>query len=272
MLVAMTTAAPYSSLATIPGDAGRFVASHLDRTFRRMLRGEGVVETPEFVRLITGQPHPFGNLAIFSHEPAADDVAAAIEPLVHCGAPAAAIFTNTVGADAHARLTSAGFQPAGAMPAMAVEIDSLPATSMPQECAMVRVGAGPDADAWTATFAVGYELPRPVAEWFSPNAARATTDERSPIQYFVALKRGRPVATSMLHLADGVAGIYCVATTPEDRRQGLGAHLTAEPLRLARRQGYRVGILQASHAGHPIYRGLGFQDLGGLPLYVRMPT
>lgn len=47
---------------------------------------------------------------------------------------------------------------------------------------------------------------------------------------------------------------------------------TAEPLRIARRLGYRVGVLQSSQTGHPVYLGLGFADAGEVPMFVRMPA
>ena len=47
---------------------------------------------------------------------------------------------------------------------------------------------------------------------------------------------------------------------------------TAEPLRIAHRLDYRVGVLQASDEGHPVYRRIGFVDVGAVPLYLRMPA
>jgi ribosomal protein S18 acetylase RimI-like enzyme len=100
----------------------------------------------------------------------------------------------------------------------------------------------------------------------------ATTAEDAPIQYFAIRKDGKPVCTSFLYLEDGVAGIYCVATIPEERGRGLGAHATAEPLRLARKLGFCAGVLQSSPAGHSLYRKLGFVAVGEVPLYVKMPV
>ena len=75
-----------------------------------------------------------------------------------------------------------------------------------------------------------------------------------------------------MYLQNGVAGIYAVSTAPDHRRKGLGAHATAEPLRIAAKLGYCVGILQASGPGQPVYRRLGFNEFGPIPLFVRMPT
>jgi predicted acetyltransferase len=66
------------------------------------------------------------------------------------------------------------------------------------------------------------------------------------------------VCTSLICLADEVAGVYCVATIPEERGKGLGSHATAEPLRLVGKLGYRVAVLQSSRAGHSMYAKLGF--------------
>lgn len=265
-------AAPFISIAAIGAGAAEVSQRHIDHMFRAVLRGPNVVADPRFLRLMTGEAHPFGNFAIVSDPFDEAGAAAAIEPLLDCGAPAAALFLGQPGPAVIDRLRAAGFEAHEPMPAMAVEIDSLAQTSLPSELAWTRVGSGAEGDEWASAFAEGYELPRGVAEAFSPNQIQATKAADAPIQYFAVRKAGRIVCTSILYLAHGVAGIYGVATIPEERKKGLGAHATAEPLRHARTLGYRVGVLQSSEAGHPVYRRLGFKNVGIVPMFLKIPN
>jgi hypothetical protein len=269
----MNDAAPLiSSIASLGASMGPAIGRHLDLAFRAIARGPNVVNEPGFLRLISGEPHPLGNFAVLT---TADRSSArsAVEPLVAGPFPSAVLFPGmTVPAEVDAFLVPQGFSAHGAMPAMAIDIDRIGATSLPADCELVRVGAGADGEEWVRQFAVGYELPLGVARYFSPVAVGADTAEDSPMQFFAIRRGGVIVSTSVCCLCDGLAGIYCVSTIPEHRRQGLGEHATAEPLRRAAKLGYRVGLLQSSEAGYPVYRKLGFADFGGVPLYVRIPS
>jgi len=82
----------------------------------------------------------------------------------------------------------------------------------------------------------------------------------APYRSYVVYWEGKPVSTAAVFLGQEVAGIYSVATTPEARGKGFGAAVTLAPLLDARKMGYRVGILQASEMGFPVYKRMGFKQ------------
>jgi GNAT superfamily N-acetyltransferase len=267
----MSEATMVPSIASIRDEIGARAARHLDTAFRAIMRPPAAEHQSEFMRIITGELHPLGNAAIVSNpnDPAVTRTAAT--PLQESGLPAAVLFTEGVSTDATQALEAMGFTHHGAMPAMAVDIDAMGDTALPAGYAWARVGAGSEGSAWADAMAAGYPLPVGLAQLFSPHALGADMATDAAIQFFAVLKDGAPVATSMLLLADGLAGIYCVSTLAAERGRGLGAHATAQAVREARQLGYRVGVLQSSPAGHSVYLKLGFLDLAEIPMFVRMP-
>ena len=80
----------------------------------------------------------------------------------------------------------------------------------------------------------------------------------------VALTRlaGRPAATALGCLHDDVLGVYNVATLPDVRRQGLALAATVAILRDGAARGARYAVLESTEEGLPLYRRLGFREVG----------
>jgi GNAT superfamily N-acetyltransferase len=113
---------------------------------------------------------------------------------------------------------------------------------------------------WARTFCAGMEVPAAVATVLEPAIARDALGEAAAIRYYLARLDGEPVATAMLVLAAGVAGIYAVATIETARRRGIGAAVTLAPLLDARDRGYVAGVLQSSEMGYGVYARMGFTE------------
>lgn len=256
------------SLPVAERAAANVIADHLDHVFRTVLAPDDALNSRVCMRFITGEPHPFGNFALFSRAATPADVTRDAAPLAEQTCPAAIVFLDAGTPEQVAAAIELGFAPAESMPLMSVTPATLAPTALPEGYTCRQITAD-EAAAWSQTFSDGYGLPLRVGSLMSIDRAAA----RAPgaTSYFTAEYRGRLVATSVLYLHDGLAGIYCVATLPEHRGKGLGAHLTAEPLRGAWDLGYTTGVLQASQIGAPVYQRIGFRTHGHMTLLVRMP-
>ena len=163
-----------------------------------------------------------------------------------------------------------GLQPAWELPGMAINlalVDNEPETIA--NFTIQRVSNAEMQMLWARIVAAGSGFPD-VAIDAVVRLEAALSDPQYRAQHrYIGLLNGTPVATSALVLDSGVAGIYAVATIPEARRKGIGRIMTVMPLLDARQIGYRVGVLQASSIGYPIYATIGFREVCKYRLYLQ---
>ena len=83
-----------------------------------------------------------------------------------------------------------------------------------------------------------------------------------PLYHFLGRLGAQPVATASLLLAEGIAGVYDVATVPDVRKGGIGTAMMLHILHVARAQGYNHAWLQPSEMAYLFYEQLGFRVCG----------
>lgn len=82
--------------------------------------------------------------------------------------------------------------------------------------------------------------------------------ENNPLEMYVGYLNGSPTVTGILVTHADVAGIYYVATTPNERKKGFGSDMMNHLLNAAKKKGYTLATLQASSEGLSLYERLGF--------------
>ena len=164
-------------------------------------------------------------------------------------------------------LTSHKFTTMGEAAGMAIDLQEMNgADRAPADFRIIEVKDNATLETWCRVAATGFGVPEPalpsIIQWFSKDI-----ELKQPLRFYLGLLDGKPVATSMYYLGAGVAGLYFVATLEEARNQGIGFAITQKPLLDARELGYRVGILQASKMGKPVYLRLGFKEYSTIGSY-----
>lgn len=159
------------------------------------------------------------------------------------------------------RLQTHGWMPGGEAPGMAIELQTLnEAFSSPPSLTIERIHDAETLRTWLRVMTVGSDIPEEGLKLLLELVSRHGFMDNPSVHYYLGVLAGKPVATSLLYLGAGVAGIYNVATLPEARHQGIGSALTLAPLLQARTWGYRVGTLQSSPMGLHLYQRLGFRE------------
>jgi GNAT superfamily N-acetyltransferase len=240
------------------------------------LKGGQVTDTAQYKRCITDIPMALFN-SIMDARLAHEEVDATIQTLVSdAGSRGVPVMwwigPSTQPVDLGEHLKKHGFMLNEDSPGMAVDLAKLNEKLISPEGFSIQQAQDDDAFwQWSRTCLLAFGAP-PTAEL----AMKAWHDllafsKVETIQAYIGWLDNKPVATSLLILAGGVAGIYAVATMPEARRKGIGARITLHPLLLARAMGYKAGVLGASEMGESVYRSLGFQDYCRLSSYVWQP-
>jgi ribosomal protein S18 acetylase RimI-like enzyme len=242
---------------------------------RRTIAGERVIRTPELVAYTCDIGSQDVNEVVgarFGPDDAAD---AAIEATIALfgGRP----FLWWLGeddrpADLGDRLTRHGIGYIDDIPGMAMDLAELAAAEAAPPPPELSIRPVLDADAMRSFHAV---LIQGFPEDFVDEGAEAEIGRASaraaaesgyrepsglPTRWLGSVD-GRPVTTTRLHTAAGVAGIYTVITAADARRRGHGEAVTRHVLHVARDAGLRIATLQASSAGRGIYERIGFREL-----------
>lgn len=239
-------------------------------------RGKGCTlqRAGDTVWFYTGVPHPLFNgvpRAILN----AHDVQSTIDGLQATidarGAPAFWwLGPGTKPDDLGSTLQSRGLQPAGEVPGMALDLDSL-GSRLPEIVgfAVEKVANETQQALWARVAAIGTGFADPAVKALEAVEASLGDAAYQAQHRYIGYLDGKPVASAALVLDAGVAGIYAIATIPPARQRGIGRTMTVLPLLEARQLGYRVATLQASPLGYPIYKKLGFQEVCDYRLYLQ---
>ena len=89
------------------------------------------------------------------------------------------------------------------------------------------------------------------------------------VHIYVERRGGEPVATLMIVDSDGHSEVQMVAVVPEARGSGLAGKLLAHGLADAAERGSESVTLIATKLGYPVYRRLGFENVGVFEMWER---
>lgn len=215
--------------------------------------------SPECPFVATGLPAAFFN-GVFAAGPVDDPdqlIADATAFMAERGVPwllwvREGVDDALLDAGRRAGLTDAGGPLAMALPA----IPKIPPLPDGLEIAVVRDVAG--LEVARDLCARGFEVPREFLDVF---VAESMLDDPSVVMVTGSVD-DVPVSTALVGVTGTTAGIYNVATPPEHRRLGYGEALTWAAVAEGARLGCDHSTLQASPMGAPVYRRMGYLDVG----------
>ncbi len=242
-------------------------------------RGKGaeLYQDSDIIWLYTGIPHPIFNgvlCARFSKDNADEKIKTVINYFKYRNTPMM-WWTGpcTRPPDLENYLINHGLVFAGNQPGMAVDLfalnENLP---YPKMLNIEPVKNEEDLKDWLYPVEQGFNLPKFAAKALFDHFTRLDLTQGHQRRHYVGRLNGKPVGSSTLFLGGGVAGVYYVATVKKARRQGIGAAMTLTPLTEARKEKYRIGVLQSSIQGLGVYRRLGFKTYCTLGRYLYLET
>jgi len=227
---------------------------------------------PDLIRLITGLPIPFFNTvaqARFAPDEADVAIAATLDRFRARDVPMLwYVGPGSAPPDLGERLVAHGLTPADDSPAMARELGApTPDDDPPPGLRIARVREPAVFARFGDIVGAGFGMPPEVTVKMVEIFGRVGFGPEQPWQHDLGVLDGEPVAAASRYLGANAVGIYNVVTQEDARGRGIGAAMTRAILREAMATGRRLAVLTSSPDGEPLYRKLGFVELGRIKTY-----
>lgn len=178
------------------------------------------------------------------------------------------VFPSAKTPETMAWLRSAGYIFLSSTPCLLADLSLLPGGEVSDTIVRVsQVGSKEQLALWRDVSFAGFDFPSQTLDQYDRFTASFDLTPGSPQKLFLAWENGKPVATSLLFLTDGAAGIYFVSTLAEHRKKGIGLELTRATMRSAKSAGARWATLQSSLDGRHVYERAGFKEFFGVDIY-----
>jgi ribosomal protein S18 acetylase RimI-like enzyme len=208
------------------------------------------------VLLSTGLPIPMFNPAFVLDAPGGEAAAALLDRVrahyVDLGLPFALYFRDATAPGLGPACEAAGLVEHWRAPLMV--LDPIPPGAVTVDGLAIEAVDGSTYDEYLHTLCDGFGMPY---ERMAPVLGPKSLD----IPGFTGLLGrvdGVAAAASAVYVSGSTAGVYNVATRPDHRRRGYGEAVTAAAARFGAEAGATRAILQASEAGEPVYRRMGY--------------
>ncbi len=216
---------------------------------------------PEGLRFTTGIKHPVMNGVMSANLPDDDAaVAAELDYFESRGLPMSwTVGPSDTPVDLGERLERLGLKRTSTNPGMLVDLDALDGEPLASGLEILEVTDEETFRTFSDVLCEGFGMP--AFDEFAQMFIDAGTGDDGSIASFLGLLDGEPIATSRTILDNGLAGVYTVATLAQARGKGLGRALTLAACLYGKERGYRLGTLQSSDMGHPVYLKMGFWDV-----------
>lgn len=151
---------------------------------------------------------------------------------------------------------------------MLADLERLPpAPEVPPTFHVKQVESEPMLLQWRMICGAGFDHPLPnheqelLDETFYMAYARHGFGPDAYSLHYIGFLGDAPVTTGTLLLADGIAGLFDIATPPTLRRQGFGSAISYAMLQEAQRHGHEQGYVWSSPMGRGVYTRVGFEEI-----------
>lgn len=227
--------------------------------------GARVVEPGDLVLFISGLGSSWTNGVVAARlrsEDADERIGWALRQLEQAGVEASwSIGPLTTPPDLPDRLRACGFEAEEGLPWMAADLAGRPPEKAVPPLVVEEVRTLELHEAWVNVMVDGFESGDEGRETLERIGRHELEHGHGSWVRFVGLIDDRPVASSGVLMAGGVAGIYNVTTLGSMRSRGFGTVMSLAAIRRAWDLGHRWAVLGASEDGRGVYERLGFRDV-----------